>query len=428
MLVWSYRAVWSTDPFESLVMGARARGLPASWSDLERQYPFQPAVHSNFLTFNALLAGLPEPLAGADAAATELPIGGRTLSPRGVAWLERQETIVAQVQERLSERRNWDFGFLREDAGRDYPPLENYHMAAAALLRTQAQWEFERGRWDAGVAGLISAVRLIRYNGGEYKLMGLLVRHSETESMHEPLRHLLGPGRGRCTELQLRDLQEAFTRLLEAPTVSQILRIEWAVHLEGLRSTSFWIPDGPAATTLKDRFTNFLLGCAYALSASKTADTSDYLRIAAARCDAFEGTLAQRQQRSQALVAEVAVIRKKWNRPLFRMMDANFPALNQWEFGATAWVRAAVTTLAVERFRLKYGQLPVDTAVLVPEFLPEVLRDPIDDLPLRYRREAEGFVVYSIGSNARDDAGQLNTVNDPVNGAKAGGDQGIRVP
>jgi len=83
--------------------------------------------------------------------------------------------------------------------------------------------------------------------------------------------------------------------------------------------------------------------------------------------------------------------------------------------------------MAVERFRLKYGQLPVDTAALVPEFLPEVLLDPIDEKPLRYRRESEGFVVYSIGANGRDDEGQLSPVENEDPGTTAEGDQGIRV-
>ena len=139
------------------------------------------------------------------------------------------------------------------------------------------------------------------------------------------------------------------------------------------------------------------------------------------------GTLPQRQQRSQALDAEVAVIRKKWYRPLFGLANGNYPNLNRKELWSIAWIRTVVTTLAVERFRLKYGQRPADTAALVPEFLPEVPQDPIDEKPLRYRREANGYVVYSIGANGRDDGGRLGPAEDENSSATAAGNQGIRV-
>jgi len=36
-----------------------------------------------------------------------------------------------------------------------------------------------------------------------------------------------------------------------------------------------------------------------------------------------------------------------------------------------------------------------------------VPRDVIDSQPLRYRKEGEGFVIYSIGWNQKDDGGQM---------------------
>ena len=46
---------------------------------------------------------------------------------------------------------------------------------------------------------------------------------------------------------------------------------------------------------------------------------------------------------------------------------------------------------------------------LVPDLLPEIPTDPFDGKPLRYRATTDGFVVYSVYQDKRDDGG----VSDP---------------
>jgi type II secretory pathway pseudopilin PulG len=70
-----------------------------------------------------------------------------------------------------------------------------------------------------------------------------------------------------------------------------------------------------------------------------------------------------------------------------------------------ARLRAAQTGMAVERYRLANGKLPGTLETLVPRFLKSVPLDPIDGEPLRYRILTNGYVVYSIGSDAQDDGG-----------------------
>jgi hypothetical protein len=43
---------------------------------------------------------------------------------------------------------------------------------------------------------------------------------------------------------------------------------------------------------------------------------------------------------------------------------------------------------------------------LTPEFMAEVPLDEFDGKPLRYRREDEGFILYSVGTNLVDDGGE----------------------
>jgi hypothetical protein len=71
-----------------------------------------------------------------------------------------------------------------------------------------------------------------------------------------------------------------------------------------------------------------------------------------------------------------------------------------------AWLRITQTALAVQRYRLAHrNSLPDDLSQLAPEFLAAVPDDPYDGKPLRFRRLSSGFVVYSIGSDGRDDGG-----------------------
>ncbi|MBL9136183.1 MAG: hypothetical protein JNK85_09960 [Verrucomicrobiales bacterium] len=73
-------------------------------------------------------------------------------------------------------------------------------------------------------------------------------------------------------------------------------------------------------------------------------------------------------------------------------------------------LRIATTACALERHRLAHGTYPDTLGSLVPNFLPAVPVDPIDDQPLRYRREAKDrFALWSVGENGRDDSGAFPT-------------------
>lgn len=86
------------------------------------------------------------------------------------------------------------------------------------------------------------------------------------------------------------------------------------------------------------------------------------------------------------------------------------PAVNKVSQAGRRMQCAAVamhTLLAVERYRLKHGDFPADLNKLVPAYLPKVPLDPIDAKPIRYKRTADGVVVYSIGNNRTDDGGNV---------------------
>jgi hypothetical protein len=62
--------------------------------------------------------------------------------------------------------------------------------------------------------------------------------------------------------------------------------------------------------------------------------------------------------------------------------------------------------LACRLYKSRTGHYPDSLDELVPGLLTEVPIDPFTGKPLVYRREGEGFIVYSLGSNEKDDGGR----------------------
>lgn len=70
--------------------------------------------------------------------------------------------------------------------------------------------------------------------------------------------------------------------------------------------------------------------------------------------------------------------------------------------------RAMRIVIAVERYRRDHSeQMPPDVEALVPAYLDSVPIDPFTGRPLRFVKEADGYVAYSLGSNRQDDGGDV---------------------
>ena len=65
----------------------------------------------------------------------------------------------------------------------------------------------------------------------------------------------------------------------------------------------------------------------------------------------------------------------------------------------------AKLTVACNRFEREKGRFPETLAELVPEYLPEIPRDPYDGAPFRY--SAEKGLVWAVGTNLTDEGGSM---------------------
>lgn len=71
--------------------------------------------------------------------------------------------------------------------------------------------------------------------------------------------------------------------------------------------------------------------------------------------------------------------------------------------------------IALAAYRKAHGRYPAQLADLALKFLPTVPDDPFTEKPLIYKPDANGYLLYSVGLNAKDDGG-------------TGDDLAVRVP
>jgi len=112
--------------------------------------------------------------------------------------------------------------------------------------------------------------------------------------------------------------------------------------------------------------------------------------------------------RINALVGDNKIYRKgeRWPFIISGLLLPPVAKVFNREAQRSARIRLARTGLALERYRLAHsGQLPSGISELIPAYLNEVPIDPFDGHPLRYKKLAHSFVVYSIGPDGRDDGG-----------------------
>lgn len=146
---------------------------------------------------------------------------------------------------------------------------------------------------------------------------------------------------------------------------------------------------------------------AYSISGLKAADELSYLRIAEQFLAASKEPRAQR--RIDMLKIEDMITKLKQH-PLKGILSGMLlPALAKAyarEMSASASLDCAIVGLALDRYRHDNSNaLPESLAVLVPKYISFVPEDPWNGKSLVYRPLTQGFIVYSVGEDQKDDGG-----------------------
>jgi hypothetical protein len=97
---------------------------------------------------------------------------------------------------------------------------------------------------------------------------------------------------------------------------------------------------------------------------------------------------------------------RPWYAFLSKSVWGNLESTFLKEAQLEAMILASRTGLACRLYKSRTGAYPETLNALVPDVLKEVPIDPFTGKPFVYRREGEGFIVYSLGSNEKDDGGR----------------------
>lgn len=126
--------------------------------------------------------------------------------------------------------------------------------------------------------------------------------------------------------------------------------------------------------------------------------------------------------------AEKATAIRNWQMPPRTrenlMGHLMMPAINKVALADIRYQAKCVCTAAgivCERYRLKHGKWPAALDDLAEFGIRKGLIDPFDGQPLRYAVKEDGIVIYSVGTDDRDDGG------DVVGRGQAQNDTGFRL-
>jgi hypothetical protein len=305
-------------------------------------------------------------------------------------------------------------------------------LAARAMLRLY------ENRIDEAWEDLLTCHRLARLMGRDVAAVRLLhameIDATACGADHGLLRH------ARLTSEQLARMREDLERLAPLPGMADhvdvIQRIDYITTVSSLTQTD----QAKTFSSMFDRFDITFTQTIEGEIASRCRslvhryiDWNTVFRDGNARFDQYvaAATLPVRKDRMPAIRHVEAQIcrRGKWHGkwPLlavsalfFRQQHVSEHAgyclqhvlISDMVFFANR-ENAAITTFdlnklafALAAYRVDQGSYPEKLEALVPKYVAELPKDIFNsDADLQYRRDGDGYVLYSVGKNGRDDGG-----------------------
>jgi len=103
-----------------------------------------------------------------------------------------------------------------------------------------------------------------------------------------------------------------------------------------------------------------------------------------------------------------------WYKKLFMTLVPELESFFMKEATLEAMMLSTRAGLSCKIFRNKTGRHPENLEALVPDILPEVPTDPFTGKPLVYKIENGELLIYSLGSNQKDDGGRSSPITQLV--------------
>jgi hypothetical protein len=270
---------------------------------------------------------------------------------------------------------------------------------AARLLLLESAVAAHRGQYDAAVESVAAMFAVARSLEQEPMLVSQLVRMALDNMARNRVQWLLSAGT--LDEAQLLRLDAELARSDFQLPIQRALICERVVGLQ--------VFDNPGSV---------LGNVAGGLRLTPASDEIAYLQLMEEIIAAYDATGQARRQAVEDATDGVRLLSGATGAsvrfPLTLLLLPSLHAVSEAASRNEADRDATRLAIAVERFYLRHGQLPSALDELVPAFLESVLGDPFDGAPLRFRANAQDYVVYSLGANGADDGGDSTPATNPA--------------
>jgi hypothetical protein len=352
--------------------------------------------------------------------------------------VERQNSALALL-EKVSERPQLDFGLDYRSENVSSKHLMNLKQAAL-LLSAAAISDLNRGDVASSVTNLHSSLALLNFGKNDLTLIGQLVRFAMVAIASIDQWELLQSTN--VTDQQLAALQRDWQnidfiqptektllreRFMSSVTI-QILRTwtnspsiafaggNWMSAQAGSNSSNSFLGLKTFGQSIKRKTSDGLWRIAWSYDDELKMLEGDQVLVETMRQirtnGYFQDAFAERDRKLTALgfnQPDTDWLRNQFDDELtlLGMDSVNVAARFLDRLLACEATRDLVcAAIALKRYQLRHQTLPKDLNSLVPEFLSEIPRDPVDGKPLRYRLNSDGtFILYSLGLDRVDNGG-----------------------
>ncbi len=273
-------------------------------------------------------------------------------------------------------------------------------LAFGFILKAKALLHAHRGEPQQAHATLETALRMADALRTEPVLISALVHNAKYRMALETLPALCAiapPDDETAARLSaLLDGVNPVAPFVRALDGERLLYGEWIYNCFADESTDNFL--GPEYGTWASRFAKRVLGYRPSLQLDHASFLRTYARFANDASRPF-----WKIQPSPRMNQEDEF---PWYATVSRFVTVNFASGILSTVRIQALLRVSRTGLALLRHKLAHGSYPATLSEIDPAFLPEIPLDPFTGTPLLYRTEGDGFLLYSIGQNLKDDGGK----------------------
>jgi hypothetical protein len=395
--------VWIRWRLELKLASLRADGMPLNVAELDRWYASPPASKNGALVVTNILAQIVAPK---DEEDERLPIVGQAkLPPAGTEWTEETLQLADSFLKKNAEvlrlspgatqysqfRYPWDLkGPWTVEGPHCFPNGLSLMRAGVRLHTFDAIVATQCGSDKFALESLTCAVKLADSTRMEPLLISHLVRIACLRYSTESLQYVLSMRA--LTAEQLTQLSTVWDDTessagLERAVIGERAYGNGWFEYWAQRPISWFEADRPVISPNHGKRWLKLYRWVGLWDASRL----EYLNM----MNSLYAIAHQPLPRQLGLVREWATSGK---RELLREMTEGYDKSFSRYTSGTATTRTTRVGLLVKRFRLEKGELPA-------ELPATTLTDPFNGQPLRYKRLAKGYVVYSVGEDGQDDGG-----------------------